>query len=341
MMVHSILGLRRFLQAAFCGGLLALMPTWAWADLKITGLNEFEYVYDVTTGLSGITVATVELGAELELGKNWAATVGFLMEDNGATPLEVDVATLTGNMGPIRVEMGQLYVPFGRYETSVLSDPLTLDIGESRERGMVIAFDADEEKGGSYGALFAFNAETPLLDGTKIIYGVDFGSRGAGDDGYVFGVSYISHLGDSNGLSTPGISTDAVPGVIVYSKFAMGSINFIGEYVMTTTRFTGASPYAGTSPVAFNAELAHTSRLGGNTTTFAIAYQATSDAQLTALPKSRILAAATVELGDELSWGEMAVEFGNKMSWGIEYAMDTSYAGVSTSVVTLRLAIEY
>jgi len=33
---------------------------------------------------------------------------------------------------------GQLYVPFGAFETGLISDPLTLEIGETRESTVLL-----------------------------------------------------------------------------------------------------------------------------------------------------------------------------------------------------------
>ncbi len=51
---------------------------------------------------------------------------------------------------------GRFTVPFGSYETNMISDPLTLEIGETGEDALMVGFEA----AGFYGSFYVFNGDT-------------------------------------------------------------------------------------------------------------------------------------------------------------------------------------
>ena len=44
----------------------------------------------------------------------------------------------------VSITGGLLYLPFGVFETNMISDPLTLDLGEKRDPAVVVEGSADE-----------------------------------------------------------------------------------------------------------------------------------------------------------------------------------------------------
>ena len=111
---------------------------------KINGRVTFGGLVEVeaTTGKdyegtkeSDITLATVELGLDAEI-TDWVNGHILLLYEEDDTPLCVDEGFITlGNLEkfPLYFAAGKMYVPFGAFETNMISDPLTLELGENNE----------------------------------------------------------------------------------------------------------------------------------------------------------------------------------------------------------------
>jgi len=58
-----------------------------------------------------------------------------------------------GNMEmfPVYLTAGKMYVPFGNFESNMIQDPVTLEIGETRESAGQVGF----EHSGFYGSAYA------------------------------------------------------------------------------------------------------------------------------------------------------------------------------------------
>jgi len=186
-----------------------------WADkITLSGLIEAEayyenYDYD-TPGKSDddssdITLATVELGVDVDITKHVKGHVLFLWEEDDTEPVDVDEGFITLNgadVVPLYLNVGKLYVPFGNFESHFISDPLTLELGETRESALTVgcvnewmdvsvsAFNGDIDETGednhieSYVAAASFSVPEELIS--------NFGIKA--------GVSYISNIADSDSL---------------------------------------------------------------------------------------------------------------------------------------------
>lgn len=110
----------------------------AWFNkVEISGLVEVEAGHnnpDEGDDSSDVVLATAEIGIAAEIN-DWVSSEIVLLYEEDETDLEVDVATVTiaNPDGPWYITGGQTYVPFGVFETNLISDPLTLEIGETRE----------------------------------------------------------------------------------------------------------------------------------------------------------------------------------------------------------------
>jgi len=65
---------------------------------------------------------------------------------------------------PLYITAGQIYVPFGAYETNMVSEPLTLELGETRETSLQVGF----VKGDFAGSVYAFNGDNEKNGDSKI-----------------------------------------------------------------------------------------------------------------------------------------------------------------------------
>lgn len=118
-----------------------------WSErIELSGLIEVEAGYvsiDPKEGDSSdesdIAVATVELGVDAEITKHVLGHVLFLYEDGEDISVDEATITLSGeDVIPAYLTAGEMYVPFGNFESHMISDPLTLEIAETREAAIQV-----------------------------------------------------------------------------------------------------------------------------------------------------------------------------------------------------------
>ncbi|MCK4911827.1 MAG: LbtU family siderophore porin, partial [Thermodesulfovibrionales bacterium] len=104
------------------------------ADIEISGAIEIETGFVDENNVEGvdITTATVELGFTAKVNDKVDAEVVLLYEDDGAEPLGVDTATITYQINDaVHFKGGLTALPFGDFNTYLISDPVTLVLGET------------------------------------------------------------------------------------------------------------------------------------------------------------------------------------------------------------------
>lgn len=317
--------------------------------VEIGGVLEVEAGYndpDSGGSSSDIAVATAEIGIAAQIN-DWVAGEITLLYEEDDTDLEVDVAmiSIADPDGPWFVSAGQQYVPFGTYETNLVSDPLTLEIGETRETAVVGGI----ASGGFVGGLYVFNGDLARRGEDQIdALGAFAGFSHEGEDhAFAVNIGYISDIGDADGLQDAiqdNIDTamvdydDHVAGVTLDAKVTTGPFTFIAEYTMAVDSFHVnelAFKGSGAQPSAFNLEAGYSFTLVGRDATVAVAYQETDEAVALGLPERRIAAAISVDVMENT-----AVSF--------EWAHDDDYSaadgGTGTSggdTVTAQLAVEF
>lgn len=330
-------------------------PTW-YRNIEIAGLIEVEASYLSPyegDSESDIVLATAELGIRSQVNDWVEAGISFLYEQN-ETDLEVDTAYLTlGNAdaSPLFLTAGQVYVPFGVYETNLVSDPLTLNIGEARETALQLGF----EQSGFSGSLYVFNGDNKVKGKDRVEgWGANLGFGQESDDlSWSVGAGYINDLGDSDTLHEsindnrvagaeidPDLSidpTDRTGGWTLNAAASFGPFSLIGEYLSATDRFDPASldfKDRGARPSAWNIEAGYSFSLLGRESVAAVAYQGTREALALELPKERWL----------LGW---SIEIFDRTSLGLEWARDRDYSardggtGKSADTFTAQLAVEF
>lgn len=297
--------------------------------------------------------------------------LSFAWEDNLNSPYRVsnanasiDKAFVTiGNLSktPFYASLGQLYVPFGQYNSYMISDSLPEDLARTKARAAVIGFHHQAENG-PFGSVYVFKSDT--IDNDKSADGgVNLGyTFGADNFSGTLAVGAISNIADSIGMQNTGAPNSipfsgfgmssmaenifkAVPAVDVNGSLTYKHFNLLGEYVDTTTAF---NPMAlsfdgyGARPSTGQIEGAYTFHLHGKPGSFAIGYNWTQDALGLLLPKHRYI--ATVNYSFWRNTME-SLEFRHDINYG---ANDTaSGAGSSTftplnkyiNMATLQIAV--
>ena len=287
---------------------------------------------------SDIAVDEINFTIEGQVHEFAKATLGFKYEED-ATPLEVDEAFLTLNVGesPLYLQIGQLYVPFGNFESHMVSDPFT-KFAETRESAAQFGVETD----GFYGSVYGFNGVTQDSEENKIDhYGLNLGFGQETDSmSFDVGFGYISDIGDTGGMEgilENATDYDYVEGANAYLNFSAGAVSFMGEYVTALDNFKSQHVVfdgAGAEPKAYNAEIGVNFNLAGYDTTFAIGYQASEEALALELPEERII-------------GVLSTEIYTNTSLSLEYAMNEDYSkddggtGEDSSSVILQLAVVF
>ncbi len=292
---------------------------------------------------SDIVVSTVELAVGARIN-NWTDSEVIALYEEDDSNLDIDVATisiLNPDVTPFYLTAGQFYVPLGRFETAMVSDPLTLELAETRETALQLGF----VQGPWQGSVYAFNGDTNRRAGNDQIeqWGASLGAvfqELAGSTAEV-SLDYISNIGDSDALqdalADPNDIDDYVPGVALFGSLNRGRWNLLGEYVTATESFAATDLSfrgKGAKPAAWNLELAFEHLLAGHLAVAAIGVQHSSESLALELPRYRYL-------------GSWSLELLNNTALSIEWAHDTDYSvsdggtGKHGDTLTTQIAVEF
>jgi hypothetical protein len=310
-------------------------------NIEIAGLVEVEASYaDPYEGdsESDITLATFELGIAAQVTE-WVEATASLLYEEGETDLEVDIAQITianEAVTPVYVNAGQFYLPFGAYETNLVSDPLTLEIGEIRESAVEVGFVYE----GFGGSVYTFQGDNEVDGDTRIdSWGANLGFAQELDAvSWSVGAGYISNLGDSDSLRDTVVDpTDFTGGWTANLAVVAGDFNLIGEYLGAADSFDAAAlsfDGNGAKPEAWNIELGYSFEVFGRESVAAVAYQGSNEALALELPEERWL----------LGWS-IGIFDGTALSF--EYAHDSDYStgkggtGEDANAFVAQLAVEF
>jgi hypothetical protein len=264
---------------------------------------------------------------------------------------------------PIYGSIGQLYVPFGRYASMMISDPLTKFVGKTKARALSIGYEkaatnAPYAEGFIFRTAAATSSQTKINDG-----GVDFGYRYShkkfrGDIGF----SYLYDIAASEGMQDNGRSSGfmgfsnmtsdrlrhAVGGADLYGLLGYKAFTAMFEYTTALRRFSKQNlTYNGhgAKPAAYTIEGDYAFRLFKMPATFGLAYQGSHDALGLNIPTKRYLAALqllvrkytlfTLEFRHDTNYGKSATATGQGSA---NIAYTSNELGKGSNVVTAQIA---
>lgn len=294
---------------------------------------------------SDISLATVEIGLEGRVSP-WSAAHILLKYEEGEEDdhVFIDEGTISlGNMEkfPLMLQAGKMYVPFGAYNSAMISDPLTLEIGETNDTAIQLVTEVAAFQAGA----FVFNGntdETGAHDRIKT-FGAHVGYTLSSETfNLETGLDWLSNIADSNGLAdhistTSGTVADTVSGLAAHATMEIAGFTVTGEYVAALDGFAVGEVYfrgKGAKPKAYNLEAAYTMEIIGKATTLALGYQTTDEALDLGLPESRITAAANMEI---LPYTSLALEFCHNE----DYAISDGGSGEDGQTITMQLALAF
>ena len=315
-------------------------PVYA-ADITISGALEVEASASEdysNNNTSDVVVATAAVGLDAKINERVSATVGFLYEED-ATDFNVDEGYITLQMNDTTsIVAGRMYVPFGNFASNMVSDPLTLELGETSETAVMMAM----ESGSVAGGLYLFNGDaddsTDTADNDELSFGANVGYAA---DNMGFGVSYISNIADSDMLAVNQGVADEVAGMGAHFNMNFNNVTVIAEYLAAADDFAVGDQLKdmdgntqtltkAITPSAANLEVAFDT----GSATVAVAYQVTDEAVVLGMPESKASAAVSFEVMEGASMG---IEYAT----GDDYETADGGTGKSDSAFTVQLAVEF
>lgn len=240
---------------------------------------------------------------------------------------------------PFLMTAGKFYMPFGSFETNMIQDALTLEIGEINDYGMAAGF----LNTGFYAAAYTYNGmketgSSDTITGFGVQAGYDFESDSVN---LRTSVSWVNNIADSGGiadyLEESGMDSIAeqVDGLGLSLMAGFGPISFIGEYVTALDDFAEiAYMDHGAEPKAWNTELAYSLQLLDNDSVFAVGYQGTEEATALGLPENRFIVAASTILFPGTA---LTLEYCHN----IDYGTTEGGTGEESDAFTTQLAYEF
>ena len=206
---------------------------------------------------------------------------------------------------PFYFTAGQLFVPFGRYSTSMVSATLPLRLTRTKSRPFILGYKSQANYG-PYVAGYGFKSDTGL--GHSGIGGVNAGyTIKAGPISGDLGLGYISSITDSTGMQDTGATPFTtfggyasatngtelirkVPGVDLHGNLSVDRFSFTAEWVGASKRFRAEDLSfngRGAKPQAGQLEAGMTFMAFAKPASLAFSYQWTKDSLALNLPKRR------------------------------------------------------
>ena len=295
-------------------------------EVDFTSASDYD---DVST--SDITLSTMELGIGAQVNEWVSGEAVLLWEEGDTEPVDLDAATITiGNTekAPLYLTAGLMTVPFGVYETNMISDPLTLSLGETGDSAVL----AGIETNGLYAKAYGFNGMDLVDEDDSVnVFGASVGYAMENDSMSLnVGADYISNLANSDGMADAigdDELTDEIGGLAAHVILGFGKFSCIAEHVAATDAYMDAEPNATHLEAAFTTEMI------GNETTLAATYQTSSEAA-GLLPETRYGAAASMGILENTS---VSVEYIHDE----DYAAEDGGTDGNADQVDVQLAIEF
>lgn len=186
-----------------------------------------------------LRLSTVQIGLDAEFTPWLGGHIIGLWEEDDTEPMIIDEAVLSltspwqlGSQTPA-LHLGRQYLPFGRFESAMISDPLTLELGETHTTAAVLSLDG-ERWSASLGTF-----EGSVDDGDDGLDSWVLAVEAIPREGVTIGASWISDLAESDAelVQDEGLYRDVVPGLSAFVALKHGDFGLTAEYLTAVDRF--------------------------------------------------------------------------------------------------------
>ncbi len=238
----------------------------AGKHLTFSGLLELEANYseiDVEGPSSDLTLATFEFSTEVTINDHINGHIILLYEEDPADDsLKVDEAVISLRCPQSLFGQtpsfhgGKMYLPFGKFNSSMLSDPLTLDLGETNDTAALFSLEGDLWTF----SLGVFNGGTDANNDKDHIDSLVAAIELTPLENLSFGFSYISDLAESDNelVADTTLYSDSVPSASAFLSATLDAFSFEAEILAALDDFDasliGTSDLTGKKPLVWNLE---------------------------------------------------------------------------------------
>ncbi len=282
---------------------------------------------------SDIALATMQLGIDVQATDLISGHILFLYEEDSTEPMDVDEASITiggTEDTPALLSVGKMYLPFGVFDSNMISDPLTLEIAETSQTALQVGY----KKDAFYGSIYAFNCDTQEEGDDQIeCFGANVGTSHESDSMTVaLEAGYISNLADSDAFDSETGVVDYAGGYSLSANLGFGDFNVIGEYIsaLDDIEYIGGSSF---EPSAYMVEAAYNFKIKDMDSVFAIGYQST-DEMAGVLPETRILGSVGTNFTENLS-GALEISFDE------DYSLADGGTDEDAQTITAQVALSF
>jgi len=299
------------------------------AHLLLSGTVEGQVLYKergVGKQSSDVDLSNAELDAYVLGPSSWTSALLALAHDNDIgsnsgsyrnnsrtvnSRVYVNKAFIViGNFSksPFYGSVGQMYVPFGTYNTMMVSNPLTQSLARTKDRALLVGMQ-QQSPNALYGSVYIFKGDSSASPSSRINNGgINVGYRFAeakwsGD----MGVGVLGNIADSVGMQHTGNRplfdgfggvdgtgneniVHRVPAADIRGLINFNHINLLAEYIQATKEFSTADLMQnshGAMPAALDAEAIYTFVAYDRPSSVGVGYGRTKDALPLGLPAQR------------------------------------------------------
>lgn len=246
---------------------------------------------------------------------------------------------------PYYFTAGQLYAPFGRFSSAMVSAPLTMIMARTRTRPVILGYKSQHDSG-PFAAGYAYKSDTTL--GNSAVGGLNLGYVfSTGSAAGEVGASIISSMNDAGGMQNTGSSFSGntfggfasptngnelvhkiagvgVHGSVGFDRYSITAewVSSLGRYHVQDFSFNGR----GAQPQAAQFEGGVTFMLFDKPSSIGASYQWTQDALALNLPEQRISGVFNISI-----WKDTveSLEYRHDLNYGSnQFANGAAPAGV-------------
>lgn len=215
------------------------------------------------------------------------------------------------NVTPLYFTIGQMFVPFGRYASNMVTSTLTVRLARTNERAILLGYYKD----GLYASIYGFRGESNVNAPGVNQWGINLGYEKTWDRGSLnIGGGYIDNLADATGIQITGASrgffgfglnsstellNHRVPACDVHGEFSFDRWSLFAEYIWCTTRFDVNNLSFngnGAQPSASNIELAYNFKFANCPASLAVGYGTASDTLGLGIPRDSFVTAFNISI---------------------------------------------